>query len=56
MARDDAVARNQLLGHAEIAATVHDKLVDFFEAAGIERQRLTFGSDLHLLHTSGNAR
>ena len=38
MAGDDAVAGNDLLVHAEIAAAVGDELVDFFEGAGIEQE------------------
>jgi hypothetical protein len=36
--RDHAVARDDLLVHAEVAAPVRDELVDFLEAAGIEQQ------------------
>ena len=38
MPRDHAVARDQLLGHAEITASVHDQLVELLEAARIEQQ------------------
>ena len=38
MAGDDAVARNQLLVHAEVAAAVGDELVDLLEGAPIEQQ------------------
>jgi hypothetical protein len=38
MARDDAVARNLLIGHAEIEAAVGDELVDFLERSAIEQQ------------------
>ena len=33
-----AVARDDLLGHAEVAAAVGDELVDLLEGAGIEQQ------------------
>ena len=35
---DDAVAGDDLLGHAEVAAAVRDQLVELFEGAGIEQQ------------------
>ena len=38
MAGDDAVAGDDLLVHAEVAAAVGDELVDLFERAGIEQQ------------------
>ena len=38
MARHDAVAGHDLIGHAEVAAPVRDELVDFFERARIEQQ------------------
>ena len=38
MSADDAVARHDLIGHAEVAAAVGDELVDFLERAGIEQQ------------------
>ena len=38
MAGDDAVARDDLVVHPEIAAAVGDELVDLFEGAGIEQQ------------------
>ena len=38
MAGDDAVAWNELLRHAEVAAAVRDQLVDFLERAGIEEE------------------
>ena len=38
VAADDAVARHDLLGHAEVGAAVGDELVDFFERAGVEQQ------------------
>ena len=37
-AGDDAVAGDDLLVHAEIAAAVRDELVDFVERSGIEQQ------------------
>ena len=37
-AGDHAVARNALLGHAEIGAAMLDEHVDLFERAGIEQQ------------------
>ena len=37
-AGDDAVARDDLLVHAEVAAAMGDELVDFFECAGVEQQ------------------
>jgi hypothetical protein len=36
-ARDDAVARNLLFGHAEVGAAVLDQLVEFFESALVEK-------------------
>src|SRR5262249_32319375 len=36
---DDAVAGDELIGHAEVTAPVGDELVDFLEGAGIEQQR-----------------
>jgi hypothetical protein len=38
MAGDDAVARDDLIGHPEIEATMCDEFVDFFEGVGIEQQ------------------
>ena len=38
MAGDDAVARDDLVLHPEVAAAVRDELVDFLERAGIEQQ------------------
>ena len=38
MAGDDAVAGDELLVHAEIAAAVGDQLVELLERAGIEQQ------------------
>ena len=38
MAGDDAVARDDLVVHAEVAAAVGDELVELFERAGIEQQ------------------
>ena len=38
MAGDDAVARDDLIGHPEVEAAVCDELVDFFEGAGVEQQ------------------
>ena len=35
---DDAVARDDLLLHAEVAAAVRDELVELLEGAGIEQQ------------------
>jgi hypothetical protein len=35
----DAVARHDLLLHAEVLAAVRDQLVDFLEGAGIEQPR-----------------
>ena len=37
-ARDDAVTRNDLLVHPEVAAAVRDELVDLLEGPGIEQQ------------------
>ena len=38
MAGDDAVARDDLLGHAEVEAAMGDELVELLERAGIEQQ------------------
>ena len=38
VAGDDAVAGNDLLVHAEVAAAVRDELVDLLERAGIEQE------------------
>ena len=38
VAGHDAVARHDLVRHAEIAAPVRDQLVDFLERAGVEQQ------------------
>ena len=38
VAAHHAVARHDLLGHAEVAAAVGDELVDFLEGAGVEQQ------------------
>ena len=38
VAGDDAVARDDLVGHPEVEAAVCDELVDFFEGAGVEQQ------------------
>ena len=38
MAGDNAVARHNLVLHAEIAAAMRDQLVDFFERAVIEQE------------------
>jgi hypothetical protein len=38
VAGDDAVARDQLIGHAEIETAVDDESVELFEAARIEQQ------------------
>src|SRR5262249_30267256 len=38
VARDHAVARNDLALHAEVAAAVGDQLVDFLERARIEEE------------------
>ena len=38
MPGDDAVARDDLILHPEVAAAVRDELVDFLERAGIEQQ------------------
>jgi hypothetical protein len=38
VAGDDAVARDDLLLHAEVAAAVGHQLVHFLEAAGVEQQ------------------
>ena len=38
VAGDDAVARDDLVGHPEVEAAVCDELVDFLEGARIEQQ------------------
>jgi hypothetical protein len=38
VAGDDAVAGNQLPGHAEVEAPVRDELVDLLEGARIEQE------------------
>jgi hypothetical protein len=38
VAGHDAVARHDLIGHAEVAAAMRDELVDFLERARIEEQ------------------
>ena len=38
MAGDDAVARDDLVGHPEVEAAVRDELVDLFEGARVEQQ------------------
>ena len=53
---DDAVAGNDLIGHAEIAATVRDERVGFFEAVGIEQEGDAFaGRQLARLAVSAKA-
>jgi hypothetical protein len=38
VAGDHPVTRNNLVGHAEVAAAVGDEFVDFLECAGVEEQ------------------
>ena len=38
MSGDDAVARDDLVGHPEIEASMCDELVDLFKRAGVEEQ------------------
>jgi hypothetical protein len=35
---DDAITRDDLIGHPEVEAAVCDELVDLFEGAGVEQQ------------------
>jgi len=37
-ARDDTIARNALLGHAKVLATVLDQLVNFLETPFVKKQ------------------
>ena len=44
MPGDDPVARNPLVGHAEITAAVDDQLVELLERAGVEQLLHPFAS------------